>query len=162
MTMLTQWQPFRELTSVQERVNQLFNNMFSDAGITGSEQRNGSPVFAPVADVYEDKDKFIIALEIPGVNENDLNVTLEGNVLTIRGERQFSKENKARNFHRVERAYGTFARAFTLPGIVDANSITAHYEHGVLELQLTKRAEAKPKQIKIAVGQKRLSTGKAA
>jgi HSP20 family protein len=162
MTMLSQWQPFRELTSVQERVNQLLNNMFSDTGITGSEQRNGSPVFAPLADVYEDKDKFIIALEIPGVNENDLNVTLEGNVLSIRGERQFSKENKARNFQRVERAYGTFARSFTLPGIVDPNSIAAHYEHGVLELQLTKRAEAKPKQIKIAVGQKQLTTGKAA
>lgn len=160
--MLTQWQPFRELTSVQERVNQLFNNMFSDAAITGSQRRDGLPVFAPVADVYEDDDRFIIAVETPGVNENDLSVTLEGNVLTIRGERQFSKENKARNFQRVERAYGPFARSFTLPGIVDPNSIAAHYEHGVLELQLTKRAEAKPKQIKIAVGQKQLSTGKAA
>lgn len=162
MTMLAQLQPFRELTSLQERVNQLFNNMFSDIGITGSEQRDGSPVFAPVADVYEDDEKFTIALEIPGVNEKDLKVTLEGNVLAVRGERQFSKENKGKNFQRVERAYGTFARSFTLPGIVDPNSIAAHYEHGVLELHLTKRAEAKPKQIKVALGQKQLSTGKAA
>ena len=162
MTMLAQLQPFRELTSLQERVNQLFNNIFSDIGITGSEQRDGSPVFAPVADVYEDDEKFTIALEIPGVNEKDLNVTLEGNVLTVRGERQFSKENRSKNFQRVERAYGTFARSFTLPGIVDPNSIAAHYEHGVLELHLTKRAEAKPKQIKIALGQEQLSTGKAA
>lgn len=162
MTMLAQWQPFREFTSLQERVNQLFNNMFSDIGTTGSEQRDGSAVFAPVADVYEDDDKFTIALEIPGVNENDLNVTLEGNVLTVRGERPFSKEDKAQTFLRLERTYGTFGRSFTLPGIVDPNSIAAHYENGVLELHLTKRAEAKPKQIKIALGQKQLSTGKAA
>jgi HSP20 family protein len=162
MTMLTRWQPFRELTSLQERVNQLFDNMFSDFGFTGSEQREGAPVFSPVADVFEDDDKFTIAMEIPGVNEKDLNVTLEGNVLTVRGERQFSKENKSKSFQRVERAYGSFARSFTLPAVVDPNSIEAQYHNGVLELHLTKRADAKPKQIKIAVGQKQLSAGKAA
>ncbi len=160
--MLTQWQPFRELTSLRERVNQFFDHMFSDIGLSGSEQRDGSPVFAPLADVYEDDDKFTITLEIPGVSEKDLNVTLEGNVLTVRAERQFSKENKARNFQRLERAYGMFARSFTLPTIVDPNSIAAHYEHGVLELYLTKRTQAKPKQINIALGRKQLSTGKAA
>ena len=160
--MLTRWQPFRELTSLQDRVNQLFDNMFSDFGLTPEQRETGTPVFAPVADVLEDSDKFTISLEIPGVNEKDLNVTLEGNVLTVRGERQFSNENKGKNFQRMERAYGSFARSFTLPAIVDPNSIAANYHNGVLELQLTKRADAKPKQIKIGIGQKQLSSGKAA
>jgi HSP20 family protein len=143
---ITRWDPFRELSTLQNRVNSLFQ----DYGRSQDELAT-SGSFVPAVDVYEDEHKITLKLEIPGVNQDDLDVQVENNTLTVRGERKFEKEEKEENFHRIERRYGSFARSFTLPNTVDSNSIHASYENGVLKLELQKRAEAKPKQIKVNV-----------
>ena len=107
--------------------------------------------FAPPVDIYEDDQKLVLKLEVPGVKEDELDIQVEGRTLTVRGERKFSSEEKQENFHRVEHRYGTFARSFTLPNTVDAESVKATYDAGVLEVSLAKKAEAKPRQIKIGV-----------
>src|SRR5207248_6187206 len=90
--------------------------------------------------------------EVPGINQDDIDVRVENNTLTVRGERKFEKEEKEENFHRIERSYGAFSRAFTLPNTVDTDNVQAEYVNGVLQIRLAKRAEAKPKQVKIGVG----------
>jgi HSP20 family protein len=106
----------------------------------------------PPVDIYEDEHKIVLKLEVPGIKESDLDIQLENNVLTVKGERKFEKEEKEENFHRVERRYGSFYRSFTIPNTVNPDSVKANYEAGVLRIELEKRAEAKPKQIKVAVG----------
>ncbi|HEV3036787.1 MAG TPA: Hsp20/alpha crystallin family protein, partial [Candidatus Angelobacter sp.] len=100
-------------------------------------------------DVYEDEHNLVLKLEIPGVNEEDLDVQLENNTLTVKGERKFEKEEKEENFHRIERRYGSFLRTFRLPNTIDTEKVEAHYDKGVLKVSLARRAEAKPKQIKV-------------
>ena len=108
--------------------------------------------FVPPVDVYEDEHKLVLKLEIPGVNDGDLDIRLENNVLTVKGERKFEKDEKEENFHRIERQYGSFLRTFRLPNIVDQEKVEANYEKGILKIKVAKRAEAKPKQIKVGVG----------
>ncbi len=110
--------------------------------------------FVPPVDIYEDEHGIQLKLEAPGIDEKDLDIKVENNVLTVSGERKFEKEEKEENFHRVERRYGSFSRSFTLPNTVDTENIHADYENGVLKIRLAKRAEAKPKQIKVNIGQK--------
>jgi HSP20 family protein len=141
MTMITRIDPFRELAN-------LFEN-FTDG--TGKAQLMAG-TFVPPVDVYEDEHKLILKLEIPGVNEGDLGIHLENNTLTVKGERKFEKEEKEENFHRIERRFGTFERTFRLPNTVDADKAEANYDKGILSISLVKRPEAKPKQIKIGVG----------
>jgi HSP20 family protein len=158
---VSRWDPFRELDLLQEQMSQLFRNAFGDFSgnrfglITG----NG---FAPAADVYEDENNLKLRFEIPGVRPDDINVTLDGGVLTVKGERKLAEGDKEGNYLRVERAHGPFYRSFTLPNSVDPNTLTANYNNGVLELTIGKRAEAKPKQIKINAGQKALGSNAAA
>ena len=102
--------------------------------------------------MYEDEKKVVLKLEVPGIEEKDLDVSVENNTLTVKGERKFEKEEKEENFHRIERRYGSFFRAFTLPTTVDTEHVQASYTAGVLKLELTKRPEAQPKQIKVNVG----------
>jgi HSP20 family protein len=142
MTMITRIDPFRELAN-------LFEN-FADGVTTGNDQLQ-SGTFVPPVDVYEDEHNLVLKLEIPGINENDLNIEWENNTLTVKGERKFEKEEKEENFHRIERRYGSFLRTFRLPNTVEGDKAEAHYDKGVLKLTLPKRAEAKPKQIKIGV-----------
>ena len=143
---VTRWDPFRELSSLQNRVNSLFQ----DYGRSGQDElTTGS--FVPAVDVYEDEHKVTLKLEIPGVNQEDVDVQLENNTLTVRGERKFEKEEKEENFHRIERRYGNFVRSFTLPNTIDTENVQASYENGVLKIELSKRAEAKPKQIKVNI-----------
>ena len=108
--------------------------------------------FVPPVDIYEDEHKIVLKLEVPGMKQEDLDIQLENNNLTVRGERKFEKEEKEENFHRIERRYGSFYRAFTIPNTVNPDSVKADYDAGVLRIQLEKRAEAKPKQIKVQVG----------
>jgi len=143
---ITRWDPFREVQALQNRVNALFRD-FSD---TDSPMTTAS--FVPAVDIYEDDKKVILKLEVPGIEEKDLDVSVENNTLTVKGERKFDKEEKEENFHRIERRYGTFFRAFTLPPTVDTENIGAHYNAGVLKLELKKKPEAQPKQIKVNVG----------
>src|SRR2546423_14380933 len=140
MTMITRIDPFRELAN-------LFEN-FADG--TGKDQLMAG-TFVPPVDVYEDEHKLVLKLEIPGVSDADVDVRMENNVLTVKGERKFEKEEKEENFHRIERRYGSFARTFRLPNTVDPDSVQASYENGVLRIELAKRAEAKPKQIKVNI-----------
>ena len=133
MTMITRIDPFRELAS-------FFENF---AEPPGKEQLTAG-TFVPPVDVYEDEQNLVLKLEVPGVNEEDLNVSVENNTLTVQGERKFEKEEKEENFHRIERRYGSFTRTFRLPNTVDAEKVEASYDKGILKITLAKRAEAKP------------------
>ncbi len=150
MTVLTRWDPFRELNALQNRMNRLFEEQQYGGG-RGEELTTGA--FVPPVDIYEDEHGIQLKLEVPGIDEKDLNIKVENNVLTVTGERKFEKEQKEENFHRIERRYGSFTRSFTLPNTVDTENITADYNNGVLAVNLGKRQEAKPKQIKVSIGQ---------
>ena len=143
---ITRWDPFREVVALQNRVNSLFRDMNEgDSPLTTAS-------FVPAVDIYEDNSKVVLKLEVPGIEENDLDVRVENNTLTVRGERKFDKEEKEENFHRIERRYGSFYRAFTLPTTVDAEHINAAYDNGILKIELNKKPEAQPKQIRVNVG----------
>ena len=152
MTMITRWDPFREMTTLQDRMNRLFNDQFG--AMTRDEALTGS--FVPPVDVYEDENTIQVRLEVPGIDEKDIDIRMENNVLTVRGERKFEKDEKEENFHRVERRYGSFTRSFTLPSTVNSDDVQADYDKGVLTIRLAKRAEAKPKQIKVTLNSKTL------
>ena len=138
----------RDFSTLQDRMNRIFRESFSperpDEALTTSN-------FAPPVDVYEDEHNITLKIEVPGIDEKDINVSIENNTLTVHGERRFEKDEKEENFHRVERMYGSFTRSFTLPNTVDPEQVSAHYEKGVLKIQLAKKAEAKPKLIKVNV-----------
>jgi HSP20 family protein len=106
---------------------------------------------APPVDIYEDEHKITLKIEVPGIDEKDIDVRIQGNTLTVHGERKLEKEEKEENFRRVERQYGAFTRSFTLPGSVDLGQVSADYDKGVLKINLAKKAEAKPKQIKVNI-----------
>jgi HSP20 family protein len=147
MTVLTRWEPFRELSTLQNRMSRLFEEQYG-----GREEALTAGAFVPAVDIYEDEHSIQLKLEVPGIEEKDLDVRVENNVLTVSGERKFEKEEKEENFRRVERRYGSFTRSFTLPNKVNSEDVSANYENGVLKIKLGKRAEAKPKQIKVSVG----------
>jgi len=149
MTVITRWAPLREISSLQDRVNRLFHESY---GPEGREESLTSTGFAPPVDVYEDEHSVTLKIEVPGIDEKDIDVRIENNVLTVHGERKFEKEEKEENFRRVERQYGSFTRTFTLPTTVDAEKVSANYDKGILKIALPKKAEAKPKQIKVNVG----------
>jgi HSP20 family protein len=131
------------------RMNRLFRESYSPEG---PEEALTTTNFAPPVDVYEDEHKIALKLEVPGIDEKDIDVRIEGNTLTVHGERKIEKEEKEENFRRVERQYGSFTRSFTLPSSVDLGQVSAHYDKGLLKIHLAKKAEAKPKQIKVNVG----------
>ncbi len=148
MTVLTRWDPFREFTTLQDRMNRLFQQSYGD----GREENLTTSTFAPPVDVYEDEHNVTLKIEVPGIDEKDLDIRVENNTLTVHGERNFEKEEKEENYRRVERQYGSFTRSFTLPNTVNADEVKADYEKGVLKISLPKKPEAKPKQIKVNVG----------
>jgi len=156
--------PFFELNSLQDRMNQLFNQPFGGFEKFGFEQQLAPENFLPPVDISEDDHNITLQAEIPGVKQEDLNITLENNVLTISGERKFKEEEKKENFHRIERRYGKFTRSFTLPATVDAEKVNATFENGLLNITLAKREEFKAKQITIGVNKAPVvsSKGKAA
>jgi HSP20 family protein len=143
---ISRWDPFREVMVLQNRMNSLFREMNEPEGALTTAS------FVPAVDIYEDSKKVVLKLEVPGIEEKDLDVRVENNTLTVKGERKFEKEEKEENFHRIERRYGSFFRSFTLPSTVDTEHIGASYTAGVLKLELMKKPEAQPKQIKVNVG----------
>jgi len=156
MTLLTRWDPFRDISLLHDRMNRLFQEYTP----SGEEQLVVSN-FVPPVDVYEDEQHLTLKAELPGVDPKNVDIRIENNVLTVRGERKFEKEEKEENFHRIERRYGSFTRSFTLPSTVNADSVKADYENGLLKIQFEKRAEAKPKQIQVNIGgQKTIEQGK--
>jgi HSP20 family protein len=152
MTVLTRWEPFREFSTLQDRMNRLFRETQGNS----QDESLISSSFAPAVDVYEDEHNVTLKIEVPGIDEKDIDVRIESNTLTVHGERKIEKEEKEENYRRVERQYGSFTRTFNLPPTVDAEKVQADYDKGVLNITLPKKAEAKPKQIKVNVGQ---STG---
>jgi HSP20 family protein len=149
MTLITRYEPFREFSSIQDRMNRLFHDSF---GNEGREEALSNTAFRPPVDVYEDEHSVTLKIEVPGIDEKDIDVRIENNTLTVHGERKFEQEEKEENYRRVERQYGSFTRTFTLPNTVDQENVQADYDKGVLKVKLVKKAEAKPKQIKVNVG----------
>ena len=161
MANITRWDPLNEFASLQDRFSQLLNQPLGFfRGFPGSEQSLTASNFVPAVNIYEDEHSIHIDAELPGMEEKDIDVSLENNVLTISGERRLENEEKKENFHRIERSYGRFTRSFTLPPTVDSEHVNAEFSNGVLRISLNKKEEAKPKQIKIGVGKP--STKKAA
>jgi HSP20 family protein len=149
MTVLTRWEPFREFSTLQDRINRVFRDSYRHSG---QDESLATSSFAPAVDVYEDEHNVTLKIEVPGIDEKDIDVRLENNTLTVHGERKIENEEKEENYRRVERQYGSFTRTFTLPTTVDSEKVSATYDKGVLKIALPKKAEAKPKQIKVNVG----------
>lgn len=146
MHSINRWEPFRSTSSLQEQVNRLFEGTFSRKGDDST-----LTAWAPAVDVYETENELVIKADLPDISEKDLDVRVENNMLTVRGERKFEQQVKEDSYLRMERAYGSFSRSFSLPNTVDTEAIQADYKNGVLTVTLPKRAESKPKQVKINV-----------
>ena len=146
---LKKWDPFRDLLSIQERMNQLFGEALSFPRAGAEEFSKGS--WQPAVDIYETPSHVVLKAEIPGMNQDEIEIVIEDNTLVLKGERRFEKEAADERYHRIERSYGTFARSFTLPNSVDQDGVTATYEAGVLKIVMPKKEEKKPKSIKVDV-----------
>jgi len=146
-TTLSRWEPFRGTANLQEQVNRLFGNVLERA----TEESNLTS-WAPAVDIYETEHELVVKADLPEVDPKDLDIRVENNILTIRGERKFEKKVNEDNYLRVERAYGAFSRSFSLANTVNSEAIKADYQNGVLTVTIPKREEAKPKQIKVNVG----------
>jgi HSP20 family protein len=138
---------FRSTTTLQDQINRLFNETFERPG-----QESNLTAWAPAVDIYENEHELVVKADLPDIDPKDLDIRVENNILTIRGERKFEKKVNEDNYLRVERAYGAFSRSFALANTVNPDGIKADYQIGVLTLVIPKREEAKPKQIKVSVG----------
>ena len=147
---LIRWEPARELQSIQQEMNRLFGTFLDpQSGVEGGGRR-----WIPATDLVEEGDHYVLRADLPGVGEDDVKVELEDNVLTVSGERKSEHEQRKNGYYRIERASGRFARSLTLPEGVDADSIKARFENGVLEVSIPKPAERKPHRVAIDVGEK--------
>jgi HSP20 family protein len=152
MTQLTRFEPLREFSTTQDRLS-LINRLFRESyRPENPEEALTTTSFAPPVDIYEDEHNITLKIEVPGISESYIDVHIVDNTLTVHGERKMETDEKEENFRRVERHYGGFTRSFTLPNSIDPGQVRADYDRGVLKIQLAKKAEAKPKQIKINVG----------
>ena len=149
MTMV-RWQPFHN-SAAQERMSRIFNEAFRGQHGDAEDDWALGGNWAPPVDIFEREGNIVLRAELPGISPEDVDIRVENNVLSLRGERKFDSEVKREDFHRVERAYGSFHRSFTLPSVVDTEKIKAEYNEGVLQVTLPQKDEAKPKQIQIAV-----------
>jgi len=147
---IVRFEPFRDLVTIQDRMNRLFNEAFRGTR-TGDEDWGLGGSWAPAVDILEQDGNIVLKAELPGVDPKDVDIRVENNTLTLRGERRFDNETKRDDYHRVERSYGSFARSFSLPNVVDTDKIKADYKDGVLNVTLPTKEEAKPKQIAINV-----------
>ena len=144
---IVKYDPFRELRSLQDEMTRLFSGV-APSGYGRDEMMHGA--WSPSVDIFEDKDKLILEAELPGMKQEDFDLSIENNVITLRGERKFEKTDETDNYHRVERSYGAFTRSFTLPQTVSAEGASAEYNNGVLRVTLPKREETKARRIQVA------------
>ena len=161
MTLLPGWESLRDLSAMQDRMirmNRLIRESYSPEV---PEEALTTTTVAPPVDIYEDEHNVILKMEVPGIDEKDLDVRIQNNTLTVHGERKIEKEEKEENFRRVERQYGSFTRSFTLPSSVDPGQVSARCDKGLLNISLAKKAEAKPTQIKVNVGGEKTLEAKA-
>ena len=145
---IVRYDPFRDLRTLQEEVNRLFSTNLTRA--FGDDEGIGRGAWAPSVDIYENKDQIVLEAELPGMKQEDFDLSIENNVITLRGERKFEKTDETDNYHRVERSYGAFTRSFTLPQTVSAEGATAEYNNGVLRVTLPKREETKARRIQVS------------
>ena len=144
---IVRYDPFRDLRTLQEEVNRLFSTNLTRA--FDDDQGIGRGAWAPSVDIYENKDQIVLEAELPGMNQDDFDLSVENNVITLRGERKFEKTEETDNYHRVERSYGAFTRSFTLPQTVSPEGATAEYNNGVLRVMLPKKEETKSRRIQV-------------
>jgi HSP20 family protein len=146
MATIARLEPFRGLSTLQDQFNRLFNESYRN-----HTEESALTTWAPAVDIYETPNELVVKADLPDVNEKDIDVRVENNLLTIRGERKFEKSVSEENFLRVERTYGAFSRSFSLPNTVNSEAIGAEYKNGVLTVTLPKREESKPRQVKVTV-----------
>lgn len=146
---IARWEPFRDFVSLQDRMNRLFDESYRGAARGADDDWALGGSWAPAVDIYEQNGNIELKAELPGIDPKDVDIRVENNVLTLRGQRSLDNDVKRESYHRVERAYGAFSRSFTLPTVVDTEKILAEYKDGVLRLVLPKKEEAKPRQIQI-------------
>jgi HSP20 family protein len=152
MNALTRWNPFREMEDIQRRMTSLFDwSPFRRSALTTEDETITVPEWAPLVDIAEDEKEYLIKVELPEVQKDDVKVTVESGTLTISGERKAEKEEKGRKFHRVERYYGRFERSFTIPDDAESDNVKAEFKDGVLRVHLAKSEKARPKQIEVKV-----------
>ena len=144
---VVRWDPFRDLNALQDRMNRLFDDT---SRTWRTDEPAATTTWSPAVDIFETQGEIVVKAELPGMDRNDITLNLEKNVLTLKGERKFEKETKEDNYHRIERSYGGFSRAFSIPATVDEEKIKAEYKDGVLKIVLPKKEQVKPKQIRIA------------
>lgn len=139
------WEPFRDLMVMQDRMTRLFDETLSRVF------KGGIPrgVWSPPVDMVEREDEVVLRVDLPGVNQNEINIKVEENMLIIHGERKFSKEDSGENYIQIERPYGSFQRTFTLPKVIEQESVKASYKDGVLQITLPKKKDIPPKQISV-------------
>src|SRR5215813_7819723 len=152
---LMRWEPYREIATLQDRLNRAFGSAF---GRSEREDEMSLAAWAPPVDIAEEKDRIVITAELPGFKENEIEIQTENGMLTLRGERKFEKETDGKSYHRVERSYGQFVRSFSLPNNVDREKIKATFKDGLLQVDLPKREDAKPRTIRITPGSEKPET----
>jgi len=143
---IIRWDPFRDIVTLREKMNRLFEDAVTHRG---EEKDLTSSSWAPAVDIYEDENQLVLSAEVPGIEEKDVEIKIEDSTLVIQGERKMEKETKEENYHRIERAYGSFYRSFTLPNYIDQEKIHAEHENGVLKITMPKKSELKPRKVKI-------------
>lgn len=150
MVAIVRWDPFRDLMTLQDRMNRLFDQTMSR---TRADEEEGMTVstWSPAVDIFETADSIVMKAELPGVSQANIDIQVRDNTLTLKGERKFEREVKDENYLRIERSYGAFQRAFSLPTVIQQDKIRAVFKDGVLEVTLPKAEEAKPKQVKVDV-----------
>jgi HSP20 family protein len=155
MAIRTQWDPFEDLRGAQDERNQMTAMVAHALGLHGQRQgttADSTQAWAPALDISERKDAYLVAVELPGVKLDDLEITMEDSLLTVQGERHFAHDSSEQQFHRVERSYGAFRRSIMLPAHVVADSIQASIDDGVLQIMVPKAEDAKPKRIEVRPG----------
>jgi len=143
---IIRWDPFKDLITLREKMNRLFEEVFTSRG---EERELVGGTWTPSVDIYETENALVLTAELPGIDEDDVEIKIEDNTLTLKGERKLEKETKEENYHRIERSYGSFYRSFTLPHYIDQDKIEAIHENGVLKITMPKKPELKPRKVKV-------------
>ena len=147
---IIRWDPFRDVYTLRDKMNRLFEDAVASRG---EEKDMITSSWSPAVDIYETEGEIVLTAEVPGIDEKDIEIRIEDNTLSLKGERKFEKETREENYHRIERSYGSFYRSFSLPGTVDQEKIEAKHEGGVLKIHMPKKPESKPKKVKIIPAQ---------
>jgi len=143
---IIRWDPFRDLVTLREKMNRLFEDYYP---ARTEEKDMVASTWAPSVDIFETENELVLKAELPGIKEDDIEIKLEDNTLTIKGDRKFEKETKEENYHRIERSYGSFLRSFTLPAYIEQEKIEAEHENGVLKISMPKKLESKTRKVKV-------------